>query len=155
MITTTAIDDGENQKRNGEEKLVVHFSPGYSKEQGVEDLIGLQKPLGKWSIAADGMGVERSFKFRGFKKTWEFMNLVAAEAVQKKHHPEWSNIYNTVFVRWTTHSPAGLSEKDIIMARFCDCSAKKLGEIVAEIGESTPSKERNLVDDIVSLARDC
>lgn len=95
MMTTTAIDE-ETQKRNDEEKFVVHFSPGYSKEQGVKDVIGLQKPLGKWSIAADGMGVERSFKFRSFKKTWEFMNLVAAEAVQKKHHPEWSNVHGYI-----------------------------------------------------------
>ncbi|TQS35207.1 hypothetical protein Golomagni_04381 [Golovinomyces magnicellulatus] len=153
-MITTAIDNKEIHKKY-DEKFVVHFSPEYPREQGIKDLIGLEKPLGKWTISADGMGVERSFKFRGFKKTWEFMSSVAAEAAQKKHHPEWSNIYNTVFVRWTTHSPAGVSEKDVIMARFCDYSAGELGEVEAEIGENTLNKERNLVNDIVSLARDC
>ena len=46
-------------------------------------------------------------------------------------------VYNRVFVRWTTHSPPGLSHKDIAMARFCDEQAVALGEI-----RSTPPETR-------------
>jgi 4a-hydroxytetrahydrobiopterin dehydratase len=60
------------------------------------------------------------------------MNLVAAECSVQKHHPEWSNVYNTTFIRWTTHSPSGLSFKDISMARFCDEKALECGEVVQE-----------------------
>ena len=66
------------------------------------------------------------------------MNDVAAEADKKgvKHHPEWSNVYNMVHVRWTTHQPAGLSTKDTAMARFCDAAAIERGEDVATAGIS-------------------
>ena len=53
------------------------------------------------------------------------MNSVAESAKTEKHHPEWSNTYNRVFVRWTTHNPAGLSEKDTHMATLCDELAKR------------------------------
>lgn len=32
-------------------------------------------------------------------------------------------MYNRVIVRWTTHNPKGLSDKDVEMARFCDAKA--------------------------------
>ncbi|KAI9676648.1 MAG: hypothetical protein M1829_002965 [Trizodia sp. TS-e1964] len=59
----------------------------------------------------------------------QFMDAIAAECSVQQHHPEWSNVYNTAFVRWTTHRPAGLSAKDIAMARFCDAQAMLLGEV--------------------------
>lgn len=62
----------------------------------------------------------------------EFMNTVAEECKVKKHHPEWSNVYNTTFIRWTTHSPPGLSVKDVEMARFCDEQALHFGEVLPE-----------------------
>jgi 4a-hydroxytetrahydrobiopterin dehydratase len=63
------------------------------------------------------------------------MNAVAEECKVKKHHPEWSNVYNTTFIRWTTHSPPGLSTKDIEMAQFCDGQALVFGELVPESQE--------------------
>jgi len=63
------------------------------------------------------------------------MNAVAEECKVKKHHPEWSNVYNTTFIRWTTHSPPGLSAKDIEMAQFCDEQALVFGELVPESQE--------------------
>jgi 4a-hydroxytetrahydrobiopterin dehydratase len=38
-------------------------------------------------------------------------------------------VYNTTFIRWTTHSPNGLSEKDVLMARYCDEQAQVCGEV--------------------------
>lgn len=63
------------------------------------------------------------------------MDRVASESTSQKHHPEWSNVYNTTFIRWTTHSPAGLSGKDILMARFCDRMAALSGELESEDSE--------------------
>ena len=31
------------------------------------------------------------------------------------HHPEWKNVYRTVWVRITTHDAGGLTEKDIFL----------------------------------------
>jgi len=40
------------------------------------------------------------------------------------HHPEWSNVYNKVQMRWTTHSKGGISNLDVILAEKCDNFAK-------------------------------
>ena len=40
-------------------------------------------------------------------------------------------VYNKVFVRWTTHNPSGLSHKDIALARICDERAAALGEVLS------------------------
>ncbi|TVY91324.1 putative pterin-4-alpha-carbinolamine dehydratase [Lachnellula willkommii] len=129
------------------------FSSTYPPTQGTHDLSTLLKPTGKWSLIANGKGIERRVRFRGFKKCWEFMDTVASKCVQQKHHPEWSNVYNTTFVRWTTHSPPGLSEKDVLMARFCDEVAGRCGEVedVVEDGEVG----RELVDRVGVEAGDC
>ena len=41
-------------------------------------------------------------------------------------------VYNTTFVRWTTHQPPGLSMLDTQMAAFCDERARALGELPPE-----------------------
>ncbi|KAG0650283.1 Pterin-4-alpha-carbinolamine deHydratase [Hyphodiscus hymeniophilus] len=128
------------------------FSSNYDPERASQDLSPLLNANGgKWALSASGKGVERSFKFKTFKKTWEFMNIVAEECKVKKHHPEWSNVYNTTFIRWTTHSPPGLSEKDVLMARFCDEQASILGEVGSE--ESEVGKE--LADRVATEGGDC
>ena len=96
------------------------FSSNYDPKQGAKDLEPLLKldeggNDGKWTLIASGKGLERSFKFKTFKKTWvsdfpyidslivlrrnkanrtqqEFMNLIAPECGVQKHHPEWSNV---------------------------------------------------------------
>ncbi|RKF61846.1 Pterin-4-alpha-carbinolamine dehydratase [Erysiphe neolycopersici] len=140
----------------------VQFSAGYSREQGMKDLrvllCGLDSGVGegRWTITPDAKGVERIFKFKGFKNAWAFMNIIASESAQKKHHPEWSNIYNTVFIRWTTHYPAGLSEKDVLSARTCDEHAQILGEITTEVNDGNClGSNQKLVNNIVDIARDC
>ncbi|KAB8290427.1 hypothetical protein EYC80_010859 [Monilinia laxa] len=83
----------------------------------------LKENGGKWTLTADKMGIERIFRFKGFKDSWNFLNDIAARCKQEKHHPEWVNIYNMVFIRWTTHVPRGLTSKDLLMASFCDAQA--------------------------------
>lgn len=56
-----------------------------------------------------------------FAQKW--MSAVATECKRTKHHPEWTNVYSRTHIRWTTHSPPGLSGKDVAMARFCDEAA--------------------------------
>jgi len=130
------------------------FSSNYSPEQSSKDLQPLLKTSGgKWTLIESGKGVERTFKFKTFKKTWEFMNIVAAECAVKKHHPEWSNVYNTTFIRWTTHSPPGLSEKDVVMARYCDEQAEIYGELIVE--EEGSALGRDLADKVASEGKDC
>ncbi|KAI9736278.1 MAG: hypothetical protein M1834_001164 [Cirrosporium novae-zelandiae] len=85
-----------------------------------------------WEISKNEKGIQRSFRFKGFKGCWDFMNVVAAKCKEEKHHPTWTNTYNKVVIQWTTHSLDALSEKDIKMAKFCDEQAIKFGELGQE-----------------------
>jgi 4a-hydroxytetrahydrobiopterin dehydratase len=65
-------------------------------------------------------GIEKSFKFKNFMEAFGFMTQVAMLAEVANHHPEWSNVYNKVNIRLTTHSAGGLTEKDIALANKID-----------------------------------
>jgi len=73
-----------------------------------------------WNLRADGLAIEREFKFGNFSEAWGFMNRVALIAEQRNHHPEWSNVYNRVAITLTTHDAGGLSERDAKMALAID-----------------------------------
>ncbi|CAK7565548.1 MAG: hypothetical protein SEPTF4163_003465, partial [Sporothrix epigloea] len=93
---------------------------------------------GRWSLTANGQAIERSFKFKNFTKTWDFMTSVALQCKLNNHHPEWSNVYNTTYIRWTTHhSGPGLTYKDIALAEMCDEFGRAFG---AEDSVATASK---------------
>ncbi|KAL3421606.1 pterin 4 alpha carbinolamine dehydratase [Phlyctema vagabunda] len=84
----------------------------------VEDL--LTKKGGMWTLTQDGTAIEREILFPTFKAAQRFINQIAEEAARHRHHPEWSNVYNKVTLRWTTHEPRGLTQQDIDLARLCD-----------------------------------
>lgn len=69
-----------------------------------------------WSLARDGMAIERKFIFADFSEAWGFMNRVALLAEKADHHPEWFNVYNRVEITLTTHDAGGLSQRDVDMA---------------------------------------
>jgi 4a-hydroxytetrahydrobiopterin dehydratase len=43
------------------------------------------------------------FKFENFKQAFAFMAEVAFEAERLNHHPDWSNVWNTVRIKLNTH----------------------------------------------------
>ncbi|KAI9836083.1 MAG: hypothetical protein M1819_001697 [Sarea resinae] len=130
-----------------------------------------------WRLTANGTGIERGFRFKTFKKAWDFMSAVAQECKGARHHPEWSNplhppppqnnkttkppplahtsestntpafpptkVYNTVFIRWTTHapSPAHLSAKDTQMAQICDARGREFDELEPSAEEAQAAAE--------------
>lgn len=69
-----------------------------------------------WTLTADGLGIEREFRFADFVAAFGFMTRVALLAEKADHHPEWSNVYNRVTIRLTTHDAGGLSARDAEMA---------------------------------------
>ncbi|KAI0852712.1 transcriptional coactivator/pterin dehydratase [Daldinia vernicosa] len=118
----------------------------------LETLLASAGHGGRWVLIASGEGLERSFKFKTFAKTWDFMTAVSLQCKLKNHHPEWSNVYNTTYIRWTTHNPKGLSAKDVELAAICDGLASDFGEII----EETDSCElKQVADRAVTNAGDC
>tara|TARA_B100001765_G_C19391873_1_gene288249 strand:- start:42 stop:329 length:288 start_codon:yes stop_codon:yes gene_type:complete len=73
--------------------------------------------LDGWTMASDRDAIERTFKFADFSEAWGFMSRVALLADSHDHHPEWSNVYNTVEIALTTHDADGLSMRDVEMAK--------------------------------------
>ena len=67
-----------------------------------------------WTIENDGLS--RTFVFPSFVVAFGFMTSAAIVAEKLNHHPEWSNVYNRVTVRLTTHDVGGLSELDFELA---------------------------------------
>ena len=76
--------------------------------------------LDGWKMADGRDAIERSFKFEDFSEAWGFMGRVALLAEKHDHHPEWSNVYNTVEIALTTHDADGLSLRDVKMAKAID-----------------------------------
>lgn len=74
--------------------------------------------LSGWSLSTDGLAIEIDLEFDDFNAAFAFMTRVALMAEKSDHHPEWSNVYNKVHIRLTTHDAGGLSLRDVQMARF-------------------------------------
>ena len=63
------------------------------------------------------------WKFKDFAQAMAFMNAVAEVAERMNHHPEWTNVYNRVNVRLTTHDAGGLTQLDFDLAQAMDALA--------------------------------
>lgn len=73
-----------------------------------------------WGAVPDRDAIRKIWKFASFSEAWGFMSRVALVAERMNHHPEWTNIYNTVDVTLTTHDCDGLSRLDLDLARAMD-----------------------------------
>ena len=71
-----------------------------------------------WEFIEDG--IEKSYEFEDFVSAFSFMTIVALEAEKANHHPDWSNVYNQVNIRLSTHDAGGVTDKDFDLARQID-----------------------------------
>ncbi|KAI0843167.1 transcriptional coactivator/pterin dehydratase [Hypoxylon sp. FL0890] len=114
-----------------------HFSPGVDEPaltRALEPLLESAARGGRWTLIPGGEGLERSFKFKTFAKTW---------------------VYNTTYIRWTTHNPKGLSAKDVELAAICDGLARDFGEIIEETNDDNSCSLKQVADRAVTNAGDC
>lgn len=85
---------------------------------GEEDIVASLADLPDWQRNNDG--IERTVKFDDFVAAFGFMSSVALLAERANHHPEWSNVYNRVHIRLTTHDAGGLTQRDFRLAGEID-----------------------------------
>ena len=65
--------------------------------------------------------LEKMFKFNDFVSAWAFMTKVALIAEKMDHHPDWSNEYNRVTIKLSTHSAGDkITVKDRELAEHID-----------------------------------
>lgn len=94
----------------------------FSSAQALEAYETLQQQSqAKWQLQEDSL--QTQWKFKDFVQAMAFMNAVAEVAERMNHHPEWTNVYNRVNVRLTTHDAGGLTHLDFELARAMDSLA--------------------------------
>ena len=84
-------------------------------KNSASSLLQLQHINPDWRI--DQNGLKNAWVFKNFEQAVEFMNRVAAVAQAMDHHPEWSNVYNRVSVKLTTHDAGGITALDVHLAK--------------------------------------
>lgn len=93
--------------------MAAKFAPGANVSALTARLTPLLRQSGgRWTLTADGMGLERSFRFKTFTKTW-----VRTLAFLKEI---W------LFLRW----------------RYCDLSAIKIEHSICHDGSGNPFDEQ-------------
>jgi len=69
-----------------------------------------------WSLEGGGKALVRSFKFKDFSEAFGFLTRVALHAEKADHHPEFTNVWNRVDFRLTSHDAGAVTERDIALA---------------------------------------
>ncbi len=82
------------------------------KTQEIEEKL---KALKGWEF--NNNAIETSFEFQNFKEAFTVMTRIAFECEAQNHHPDWSNVYNSLNIRLNTHDAEGVTEKDFALAR--------------------------------------
>ncbi|CAI9832071.1 Putative pterin-4-alpha-carbinolamine dehydratase (modular protein) [Nitrosopumilaceae archaeon] len=105
--------------RRGGEYIIRGGARGRGMErmtegQAAEALAGLDG----WGL--DGSAIIKEFKFDGFRDAFAFMSRAAFEMEEMNHHAEWTNVYNRITVRLSTHDAGGLTSRDFELARRLD-----------------------------------
>jgi 4a-hydroxytetrahydrobiopterin dehydratase len=83
--------------------------------------IAIQRELGSlagWSRRGDALA--RTYQFRNFAQSMEFVNRVAALAESADHHPDIDIRYAKVTLTLSTHDSGGITAKDIALAKAID-----------------------------------
>ncbi len=63
----------------------------------------------------------RNFTFANFSEAFAFMTRVALIAEKMDHHPWWSNVYNELTIRLSTHDAGNtVTDKDRQLAAAID-----------------------------------
>lgn len=72
-----------------------------------------------WTEKDDQLVAE--FKFADFKQAFAFMTEVAFHAETQGHHPNWTNVYNTVSFALNTHDAGNkVTDQDRALANAID-----------------------------------
>jgi 4a-hydroxytetrahydrobiopterin dehydratase len=78
--------------------------------------------LAGWSVRDTGSGARlgKEFKFRNFVEAVQFVNQITEVAEAEGHHPDLQVSWGRVGVLLWTHTAAGLTENDFVLAAKID-----------------------------------
>ena len=69
-----------------------------------------------WTFEEGGKALVRTFKFADFSEAFGFLTRVALHAEKVGHHPEFTNVWNRVDFRLTSHDAGGVTDRDVSLA---------------------------------------
>jgi len=73
--------------------------------------------LDGWTLDEAGTALVKSHAFGDFREALSFMVRAGFEAEAMNYHPEWTNVYNKVAIRLSTHDAGGrVTAKDVELA---------------------------------------
>ena len=82
--------------------------------------------LPRWQHAQDAL--HRTYRFASFREAISFMVDALEEIDRLNHHPEWTNVYDRVIVRLTSHDAGNrITAQDIALAKQLDWCADLRG----------------------------
>lgn len=81
-----------------------------------------------WILEEGGKALTRTFKFKDFSEAFGFLTQVALHAEKVDHHPEFTNVWNRVDFRLTSHDAGGVTERDVKLAQAIDKLAGEKGQ---------------------------
>ena len=65
--------------------------------------------------------LHKTYIFADFEAAMHFMQIASKQISIHNHHPEWSNVYNKVSIKLTTHDAGNtITEKDEMLALMFD-----------------------------------
>jgi 4a-hydroxytetrahydrobiopterin dehydratase len=70
-----------------------------------------------WTLENGGKALIRSLKFKDFSEAFGFLTRVALHAEKADHHPEFTNVWNRVDFRLTSHDAGEVTDRDIALAK--------------------------------------
>ncbi len=65
-----------------------------------------------WSLDDSGKALVRTIKFKDFSEAFAFLTRVALHAEKVDHHPEFTNVWNRVDFRLTSHDSGAVTDRD-------------------------------------------
>lgn len=102
------------------------YKPGMARSTlDTDEITQRLTALSGWT-QQDGK-LHREYRFADFVEAFGFMASVALVAERLNHHPEWSNVWNTVVVDLITHDAGGITAKDFELANAMDRVAHSRG----------------------------
>ena len=89
----------------------------------ISEIHKYQKKVDGWNIVKDDKEIfclEKTFKFKNFKESENFIYKVGQISEAEDHHPDISFGWGYAKINVTTHAIEGLSENDFILAAKID-----------------------------------
>ena len=93
-------------------RVIEYLMKPYLLHDG--ELKELITKIPEWKIKSEF--IEREFNFANFIEAFSFMTKIALICEKYNHHPNWTNVYSKVIIKFSTHDMGGITNLDQTLA---------------------------------------